>query len=197
MPTGYTAAIADGITFNQFVMGCARAMGACIMMRDDPSDAEIPEEFQPDDYYSEAVERTRVEIADIQAMTTEEADLQAAADYSNNLTEKETAIKEADELRAKYERMLEQVKAWNPPTPDHIGFKDFMSKQITESIEWDCSKDYYRNQQPVRLSGEDWKATQLETLMSSLVSYEKNLAEEIERTNSRNAWIKALRNSLK
>ncbi|KKK60691.1 hypothetical protein LCGC14_3021870, partial [marine sediment metagenome] len=30
MPTGYTACIKDGISFEKFVMQCARAMGACV-----------------------------------------------------------------------------------------------------------------------------------------------------------------------
>jgi hypothetical protein len=36
MPTGYTAAIKDGISFEKFVWDCARGMGALVMMRDEP-----------------------------------------------------------------------------------------------------------------------------------------------------------------
>jgi hypothetical protein len=48
MPTGYTAPIADGMTFEQFALGCARAFGALVTMRDEPSDAPIPERLEPD-----------------------------------------------------------------------------------------------------------------------------------------------------
>lgn len=41
MPTGYTDAIKDGISFNQFILSCARAFGALITMRDEPS--SVPE----------------------------------------------------------------------------------------------------------------------------------------------------------
>ena len=47
MPTGYTAPIKDGISFNDFMWGCARAFGALIMMRDDPPGTPIPERFEP------------------------------------------------------------------------------------------------------------------------------------------------------
>ena len=49
MPTGYTAAIAKDITFNDFVMQCAKAM--LIMMRDEPANAPIPERFEPGSHY--------------------------------------------------------------------------------------------------------------------------------------------------
>ena len=51
MPTGYTSKIADGIGFKDFALSCARAFGACIEMRDDPSDKPIPNEFKPNDYH--------------------------------------------------------------------------------------------------------------------------------------------------
>jgi hypothetical protein len=49
MPTGYTAAVADGtITeFPDFAMQCARAFGTLVLMRDEPQDAAIPEKFEP------------------------------------------------------------------------------------------------------------------------------------------------------
>ena len=37
MPTGYTDKIKDGITFKEYAMGCARAFGALITMRDNPA----------------------------------------------------------------------------------------------------------------------------------------------------------------
>jgi len=40
MPTGYTNCIKDGVTFEQFVWKCARAMGALVMMRDEPSNVD-------------------------------------------------------------------------------------------------------------------------------------------------------------
>ena len=56
MPTEYTDAIADGISFNDFMMKCARGMGALIMMSDEPSDAPILEQFEPSDYCSTLLE---------------------------------------------------------------------------------------------------------------------------------------------
>jgi hypothetical protein len=46
MPTGYTAAIGEGIEFDKFVMQCARAMGACVMMRDEPIGPKLREDMK-------------------------------------------------------------------------------------------------------------------------------------------------------
>jgi hypothetical protein len=68
MPTGYTAAIKDGISFQQFAMACARAFGALVMMRDEPSSAPIPD-FQPSNFHVEHLELARAELARLQALT--------------------------------------------------------------------------------------------------------------------------------
>ena len=61
MPTGYTASVADGrvTEFAPFALQCARAMGALIMMRDEPHDAPIPERFEASDYYSKSLAEAR------------------------------------------------------------------------------------------------------------------------------------------
>ncbi len=63
MPTGYTADIAKGITFQQYAWSCARAFGALVMMRDEPSDAPIPEAFTPSDYHVKALAEARAKLA--------------------------------------------------------------------------------------------------------------------------------------
>ena len=61
MPTGYTDLINNGCTFNEFVMGCARAFGATIDMRDEPLGAEIPEKFELSDYHSAKIDEAKRE----------------------------------------------------------------------------------------------------------------------------------------
>ena len=63
MPTGYTATLMEkGQDFPDFVLLCARAMGATIMLRDEPLDAPIPE-FQPSDYSAKQLEESKEELA--------------------------------------------------------------------------------------------------------------------------------------
>ena len=60
MPTGYTATLMEkGQTFQEFIMGCARAFGALIEMRDSPNDAPIPDKFEPSDYHAKRLIESR------------------------------------------------------------------------------------------------------------------------------------------
>src|SRR5665213_2401224 len=84
MPTGYTSKLYEGKdqSFNEFVMRCARAFGALITMRDDPSDAPIPDEFTADSYYSERIATTTRELAEVSAWTQTQGINAANASYA-------------------------------------------------------------------------------------------------------------------
>jgi hypothetical protein len=85
MPTGYTAPIADGMTFEQYALGCARAFGALVTMRDEPSDAPIPEKLEPDTYYQRSLEASQLELDRVMSLTAAEivaeTDKSYLADY--------------------------------------------------------------------------------------------------------------------
>lgn len=68
MPTGYTADLTLDTPFERFAMRCARAMGACVMMRDDPMDAPIPDKWEPDDYYRKRLEDAKAKLAAAEEM---------------------------------------------------------------------------------------------------------------------------------
>lgn len=194
MPTGYTAAIADGIEFDQFVWSCARAFGALVMLRDEPTGAPIPERFEPSTYYAESVKRDEATLTRLHSLTKEQASAECTAAYMREVESFEKRRSGKRELREKYLRMLAKAKEWNPPTPEHVGLRDFMVQQITESIEWDCSDKYDRP--PAAKSAEAWLADSIEQARQSLIRSQQSHAEEIERTESRNGWLKALRESV-
>lgn len=193
MPTGYTADIAKGITFRQYALGCARAFGALIMMRDDPADAPIPERFEPSKWHAERLQEASDRLARLKLMNSEECIAAAHAANAEAVRNYEDRKKERDELRAKYEAMLAQVVAWQAPTPDHIEYKTFMEKQIRDSIDFDC-RDYC--EQVIPLTGAQWLEKELKRAEWDVGYHTKHDAEERQRTEGRNAWIKALRDSL-
>lgn len=196
MPTGYTADVAKGISFEQFVMRCARAMGACVSMRDEPMDASIPEQFEPGDYHARKLEEANVELTTLRAMTDEEADAAAAEAFAVDKHEQEKGIADAFDLRSKYESMLEHVRAWLPPTPDHERFKQFMLDQLNDSIQYDCDIGYYLNNQSKRFTGEQWRNIQIERIQDDIEYHTYEYTKEVRRTDDRNRWIAALRQSL-
>jgi len=196
MPTGYTSRIADGISFEEFVMSCARGMGALIMMRDEPMDAPIPERFEPSDYHEKKLAEAQAELDRLKKITIDEADKQASIEFMEELDRHDKAMQNKAELRQKYESMLAQVNAWHPPSQDHEGFKKFMIEQITGSIEFDCDESHYIENPPMRMSAVDWLNKKVANAFRDVDYHRKGRDEEIARTEGRNIWIKKLRDSL-
>lgn len=196
MPTGYTADVKDGkvVEFKDFALRCARGMGALIMMRDDPMDAPIPEEFKPSEFYAKSLVDARAKLEALLNMSDDEAKRRCEEDYQEQLHTRARLNERSTVERERYETMLAKVQAWVPPSPEHIKFKEFMMSQLQESINFDCH-DY--TDTPARKAWATWKAKALEDAAHMLAYYEKSAAEEIERTNGRNLWIKQLRDSLK
>lgn len=193
MPTGYTAAIKDGITFKQYALGCARAFGALIMMRDDPHDAPIPNEFKPSDFHINALQEESNHLAQLKLMNNAETEAAATAAYNKAMQERKARFDERTELRAKYDAMLAQVVAWQAPTPDHVSYKSFMEEQIRESMKWDCGEF---SDAPIQLTGAQWLSEEIARAERSIKYHTEEDAKERKRTEERNGWVKALRDAL-
>jgi hypothetical protein len=198
MPTGYTHAIQEGISFNDFVMKCARAFGALIEMRDAPSNAPIPEAFKPSDYHLRRIEEAEAALRRAEEWSDEGAEYLAKGAYQEAMTERNSSIQNDTKTLIQYRKMLEKVHLWEPPTPDHQGLKDFMIQQITDSIKWDCGHSDYYERNPITLqSGAEYRQEQIDIAKHDIEYHTKEYAKEIELTNGRNQWVKALRESLK
>ncbi len=197
MPTGYTAAIKDGISFETFVMNCARAFGACVTLRDEPGGGEqIPNEFTPSSYHTDHANEARVKLVFLHRMEPEQRERRAAQEWDRAETSRLAVLQEHRKLRESYEAMLAKVKAWEPPTPDHTGLHEFMCEQIEQSISFDCEESYY-NTPSLRLTGQQWFEQERERLVRQITHHEKEHAAEVERAAQRTAWVRALRESLK
>jgi hypothetical protein len=138
MPTGYTNKIGDGQSFNDFVMGCARAFSPLITIRDDPSDAPIPDEFAPTQFYVNQIAKYQEDLARLRAMNSGEV----AKEFDNFIAgisaENKRRRDECVVLRSRYKAMRALACSWQPPTSHHIGLRDFMIKQIDDSIVHDA-----------------------------------------------------------
>lgn len=196
MPTGYTADIKDGISFKTFALNCARAFGACVELRDEPGGGDrIPESFAPSDYHTKALDKARSELAALEAMTPTDLERSAAKDYDDAETNRVMQLRAKADQKAAYEAMLAKVQAWVPPTEEHKGMHQFMGEQIIESIRFDCGGTYY-DTPTVRLTGDAWAAQRRAALARDVEYHTDKHAEEVERAESRTAWVAALRASL-
>lgn len=199
MPTCYTSILAEreDMTLRDFALMCARNFGALVMMRDEPLDAPIPEKFEPEAYIKKNLDEAQKEYDDFLALTEDEQRAYLERTYTEMVEGYEKEIKEEsakkEVLRKRYNAMLLKVVKWTPPTPEHEGLRDFMIKQLHDSIEWDCSE-----YQPIIPSKEGWCDIEghigrlKQNLQLSKECYEKHLAT----IASRNKWLTDLRESL-
>lgn len=194
MPTGYTADIEKGITFPQYVWRCARAFGALVTMREDPTDAPIPKRFEPSDYSAKALVKARKERERIVGMSNAQAEAAAADECAKEQTAYQERVAEKRALRAKYLAMRAEAKAWTPPSPAHEEFKSFMIDQIDRSMDGDCDERYMDI--PVPMSGSAWRAKKIASLDRDIQYHHDENAKEIARTETRNVWLLALRASV-
>ncbi|MFN4091614.1 MAG: hypothetical protein ACK4FG_01805 [Brevundimonas sp.] len=187
MPTGYTAAVQDGtITeLKDFAFRCARAMGALVSMREMPMDAPIPERFEPSSYAYSAWEKATQELESLRAMTPEEWEAHAAADLEQRMV-RHREFEEKNELyRSRYTAMIEKVEAWEG-APE--GLKEFMLEQLTTSLNFDVL--HFPVPEPLD------RDLLEEKLIRDVSYYAEAAAQELNRTEARNAWVAQLRESL-
>ena len=194
MATGYTADVASGkvTEFSEYALICARAFGALIEMRDEPSDAEIPEAFDPSDYHEKALKKSEHELEMFLGATDEILATRMESKFRQEVDAYEKRLKENRQTRERYEAMLEKARAYQSPSPDHDSYAKFLVEQLESSIEWDCKEP----SPPKKQSLEEWKDVQEKWLRWNVHYHMRELASEIERTDSRNDWIAKLRASL-
>ena len=196
MPTGYTAKLMeDGQTFQEFIMGCARAFGALIEMRDEPSNATIPDKFEPSGYHSQRLIESTEKLAWLQSMTPSEQESFGQSEKNATIKRERAWLEKARSEDCRLENMAAQVKEWIPPTPDHQELKNFMLQQI------DVSKnglDYIKTSiaNAEKKPAMAYYVAAVSRAAGDIKYNTEKGAEEIERANGRTEWIKQLRESI-
>lgn len=200
MPTGYTADVVDGKVddFEQFAKKCARAMGALVMFRDYSTDyiptiEEVKAQGQIERWknkISEAIE----ELYKFDSMTDKELEYE----YNKVFIERREAYlrsKEVTERAAeRVNAMLDKVRAWEPPSEDHIAFKTFMIDQLESTLhhdgrppkeEWYAVPDF-----------DEWVKVRRDNLRRNIEYAEEQYTREVKNTTNRVVWYTQLLKSL-
>lgn len=186
MPTSYTSPVADGtITdFATFAKRCARAMGALIMMRDDPMDAPVTDEaFEPTDYHQKALVTAKARLRTLSFLTPDEVQEEADVDYAKRVAEWEAYAAEKATTRARYEAMLAEVNTWAAPA-SHESFRTFMQEQLRESIRFDV----YDSLKPERLPASEWLSQKVQSAARDVAYHLEQHEKEVQRCAERKAW---------
>jgi hypothetical protein len=193
MPTGYTSIIEDGNpTFKEYALRCARAFGAFVHMREEPLNAPLRLRDEPDGHYEKKLSEAKARLAKLSKL--EPKDVQKDCAKTNAQRKKDWAESEEKRIAtmAKYDTMATKVMAYQPPTPDHNHFKEFMLDQIRLSTA-------YMNEPrpfPEMLTPKQHLDSQINSAKWDVEYYSKQVKEERERESGRNDWAKKLMESL-
>ena len=199
MPTGYTAKLYEGKpqTFQEFALSCARAFGALISTKEDRMDAPIPEAFEPDSYYAQAIDRDRQALREIASLSEPECAARAERGYLDAVASHAKSLADSKAIRERYAAMLERVRAWVPPSSEHVGLKNFMEEQLASATKFDDMTEYYERNAPKRKTGAEWQQAQIDALTHSIGYSIEHHAKEHSLAAQRTRWINDLRKSLR
>ena len=192
MPTGYTCDVENGkvATLEEFALTCARAFGACIMMKEDPQDKPIPDSFDPNvEYHDTAIASAEAVLDEIKKITPKKAERLAKKAYNDELKDYRKRREQREEENKRYQDMITLVRAWNPHQ-DCQSLKEFMIDQLEMSVH-DWSPDA-----PVLYRGQSYLLKREDRAKRDIEYHTKARLEEIGRTEKRNQWIANLRASL-
>lgn len=197
MPTGYTAKLMEeGQDFNEFVLTCARAMGACVMLRDHDMSITPTEDnvSATSEYYREQIEKDQAKLEELQSMSPGETKAYAEKKIAENVAHRERWRETTIAENARIDAMIAKVTAWQPPTEDHAGLKTFMLEQLTISRHSDPDIDSLP--EPDILDPAEYVADEMANLRRRIRDSRQYEAKDKQRNAERRAWIGQLHKSL-
>jgi hypothetical protein len=166
-------------------------MGALVMMRDEPFDAPVPEQFEPDTkFHDEKLAAARDALEAAAVMTDTEGEERSAVTFNKAMAEHVAYLSDEAERMRRCKAMLERVEAWHTEAE---GLREFMLDQLRRSI---GDGRPYDIPPPIRLTGAAWRAAQMESASRDIAYHEVERSKVIARTEDRNRWLAALRASL-
>ena len=203
MPTGYTAHIEDGeiTTGKEFLRLCTRAFGIAIDVKDEPLSTPTPSSFEPSPFYKESYDRALNKLEELNKMTFEEAKIQMRADYEKRISDYKAYAERETAMNKKYAKVRKEVEEWIPPTEEHEGIKKFALEQIDMSMTKQKYIDGYLEKTKEEFDDSD---EAVQNYINDIIDYYqrdiersyKSWQEELERTRSKNEWMKKFLESL-
>jgi len=196
MPTGYTAKLCnEEQSFQQFAMSCARAFGACMSMREESQDSEIPI-FEPSDYHDKELAKAEEKLETLKNMLPKDKVAYGQAIKDKDVKYHKERIATIALTNARLNDMRRKVNAWTPPTEDHQEMRKFMHQQLTISLDdtdyHERKLDELETQVPINIQIDAVKKA-----LRDIKYHTEERLKEIKRVKGRNDWVSQLKDSLK
>ena len=198
MPTGYTSEVQEGkISFENFVLKCARQFGACASQRDDDISTK-PKKIQVSSHHKTELVRAKNKLKALKSKSNKALQEEFDKTIKDGIRNAQNELKNTIIETENYKKMLTQVENWQPPSPDHENLKKFMTDQLKSSLEFDDMKDYYTRDM-ISLQSEtfvSWRTQIFDSAKKDVKYHEEALQKEINNVKKQNKWIDQLYSSL-
>lgn len=201
MATGLTSKIYRGtdMSLKSFALKCATRFREGYIASDYCNN-ELPLDKVPilkvDEYYFNNLKRAKEDVVYWMETVSKNPDLQKTLyeEYINNINRENAGIsKKQDEIKNRYLEMKSKIEAWDC-SEEYKPLKDFMLKQISESIDHDCTPCVlYSSPIPTK---EEWLSSQIECACRAEEIAKDSLERAEKQVREVNEYINGLYASL-
>lgn len=195
MPSGYTYKVENGemTELNEFVWRCARGMSAMDHMHEEGPD--VPISFSD----TESIERCEKNLEDTK-LERDALDMLSGDQMRRHLEGCFQSAHSSDvdyhiqweRENGRYQAMLDKVQAWEPPTEEHEGLKQYMIGQLESSMS-------PAREEPPKPADPDWDVEEKKLrdgILKNIGYYEKHLVKAKEWNQERIDWLTTLDESV-
>jgi hypothetical protein len=188
---GITSAIYENedVSLAGYLRRVARSMTDFVHMRDEPYDAQLTRRDLSRSYHAESIEKAKARLTELDGISLADAERMAKAEYDDEYRDWRERKHKNEELRRRYESMVEKVEAWD--CPEQIAYmKEHALKYLRESIDFDCH-DYEGPHfgPPKRKLGPDWLRDQRERATHDIDYHTAEVAKQEGRDTEFNVQI--------
>jgi hypothetical protein len=193
MPSGYTSKLYDlkEVSFQDFVADCASAF---MIESREGGWKGLPESISNEwiEHYVEKLADAINKSQELESVSYEEMSERNEEAFVKDMEYWESATKRTASVMLAYSNMLEQVMAWEPPTPRHQCLKDFMVEQLRNSIDFDNDA----STMPKQKSTEQFIAEARQKAKRDVEYYQEQLEKARESHAQRTQWLNDLKRSI-
>jgi len=202
----------DGVTFTDYILGSARSMGAMVDWKDHPGTLQLPwiVNKKNQELYADKLEKAKTELEQLQTLDDDEILQLIDKEFQDKIKERDADLTNCAYIKKGYTRIISQVKSWEPPTSDHVVFKEFMLQQlnnnfpkINSDLDDEVSYLYVIKIKTNRwFSGPredsilEWKKGKIKKAKDNIQQYSDLLKEDKAACDERQAWLDALLTSI-
>lgn len=198
MPTGFTECLLEDepVSFKDFLLGCAQASQ---YYRDRSWDRKSPDTS----YNQEQLDKAKAKLVSLVDIT----DLQLWQDEHDRVVrivkQHDQEVERGKKLKEKLTGLIDQIKEWNSPSPEHDWLKIFMLEQVELTLKHDghvCGDDCYNrfvlNPPKAETDASKLRLNRMTDCIEDINYHEKAIRDERLYTESAKNWIKTLRESV-